>query len=53
MVDNVKDQVVDGAVEAAGLQGAVNQYTQASNQGRHQMAQLTRAARFMQNNFFN
>jgi LURP-one-related len=53
VVDNVKGQVIGGAVEAAGLQGAVDEYTDVSNQSMNQVAQLTRAARFMQSQFFN
>lgn len=53
VVDNVKDAAVDSAVEATGTQGLVNSYVNNSNQAHNQMRQVTRAARFMQNNFFS
>jgi hypothetical protein len=53
VVGAVKDQVVGGVVEAAGLQGAANQYSNASNSARHQMGQLSNVARFMNQNFFS
>lgn len=53
VLEEVKDAAVDSAVEAAGAQDLVNQYVQGSNQAHNQVRQLTRVARFMQDNFFN
>lgn len=52
MMDPMKDAAVGSVVETAGLEGVVGDYTNASNQMLHSAHQLTRMARFMNENFF-
>lgn len=53
VLDPVKDEVVDSAVDAAGMGDVVNQYNQLSNSALNQAGALTKTARFIHNNFFN
>lgn len=48
VMDPLKDNAVDSAVEAAGLQGVVNTYEQASNQTSY----VANTGRFLYRNFF-
>lgn len=52
VMDPVKGAAVDSVVDATGLQGVVGGYTDASNQMMHTAGQLTRMARFINDNFF-
>lgn len=52
VADPLKGAVVDSAVDAAGLGGVVDEYSQMSNQARRQTGAFAKTARFMQNNFF-
>lgn len=53
VAEPLKNSVVDSAVEATGLGGAVDGYNQLSNDTFRQVGSITRAARFVRNNFFN
>lgn len=52
VMDPAKDAVVDSAVDAAGLGGAVNAYNQASNDASQMTGTVTRSGRFLYNTFF-
>ena len=52
VADPLKDAAVDTAVEATGTGAIFNTYQQVSNNATHKTAALTRAGRFVYNNFF-
>jgi hypothetical protein len=52
VVDGIKGAAVSSVTEATGMQGAVSQYTQMSNQAQYQVGSLARAGRFINANFF-
>lgn len=53
LMDPVKDAAIDSAVEGVGLGGVVQEYNELSGDAMHQARSLTRAARFINNNFFS
>eukprot|EP00177_Eucheuma_denticulatum_P000662 GFKZ01001185.1.p1 GENE.GFKZ01001185.1~~GFKZ01001185.1.p1 ORF type:complete len:326 (-),score=48.59 GFKZ01001185.1:684-1598(-) len=52
LMDPAKDAVMDSAVDAAGMGDVVDQYNQLSGDVMNQAGALTRAARFINDNFF-
>lgn len=52
VADPLKDAAIDGAVDATGTGAIVHTYKQVSNNATHKTAHLTRAGRFVYNNFF-
>lgn len=52
VMDPAKDAVVDSAVDATGMGDMVDQYNQLSSDVMQQAGALTRAARFINENFF-
>ena len=52
VADPLKDTAVDSITEATGTGAIVQSYTQVSNEAHYKTAALTRAGRFVYNNFF-
>ena len=52
VAEPLKDSITDSVIEGAGLQGAANQYTQASNSATHHASKLHKTAKFFNDTFF-
>mmetsp|Transcript_5404 Transcript_5404/g.15302 ORF Transcript_5404/g.15302 Transcript_5404/m.15302 type:complete len:139 (-) Transcript_5404:2230-2646(-) len=52
VAEPLKDSITGSIIEGAGLEGAANQYTQASNNATHHASKLHKTAKFFNDTFF-